>query len=132
MPKTKTNAARILDAAGIHYELREYEVDEDDLIGATLGSYRVLGVIGKGGMGRVYLAEHILLGRRVALKLLRSEYAAKRDAVARFFQEARAVSRIRHKNIVDVTDFVELPGGRTFIVMEFLEGATLGDMFRRH
>jgi eukaryotic-like serine/threonine-protein kinase len=104
---------------------------EEELLGKTLGSYRVLSVLGKGGMGQVYLGEHIKLGRRVALKILRPEFAAKRDAVARFFQEAKAVSRIRHKNIVDVTDFVEDPDGTTFIVMELLEGMTLGEKFRR-
>ena len=104
---------------------------EEELLGKTLGSYRVLSVLGKGGMGQVYLGEHMKLGRRVALKILRPEFAAKRDAVARFFQEAKAVSRIRHKNIVDVTDFVEDPDGTTFIVMELLEGMTLGEKFRR-
>src|SRR5207237_688440 len=71
------------------------------------------------------------LGRKFALKVLRPEFAAKRDAVGRFFQEAKAVSRIRHKNIVDVTDFIEDSSHITFIVMEFLEGMTLGEMFRR-
>jgi serine/threonine-protein kinase len=103
----------------------------EHLLGRTLGSYRVLSMLGRGGMGQVYLAEHIKLGRRMALKLLRPEYAVKRDSVARFFQEAKAVSRIRHKNIVDVTDFVEEADGTTFIVMELLEGMTLGDKFRR-
>ncbi|HET6610612.1 MAG TPA: protein kinase [Kofleriaceae bacterium] len=94
----------------------------EDRLGKTLGSYRLVEVIGKGGMGSVYRAEHIKLGREVALKLLRADYAERRDSVARFFQEARAVNRIRHRNIVDVTDFVELEDGTTFIIMELLEG----------
>jgi eukaryotic-like serine/threonine-protein kinase len=102
----------------------------EDAIGRILGSYKLLQVIGRGGMGRVYLAEHVRLGRRVALKLLRPEYAVKRDAVARFFQEAKAVNKIRHRNIVDVTDFVELDDGTTFIIMELLEGASLGKLYR--
>jgi serine/threonine-protein kinase len=106
--------------------------DEDEaLLGKVLGSYRLLAVIGRGGMGRVYLAEHVKLGRRVALKLLKPEYAARRDSVARFFQEARAVNTIRHRNIVDITDFVELPDRTTFIIMELLSGANLGELVRR-
>jgi serine/threonine-protein kinase len=101
-----------------------------DSVGRVMGNYRLLELIGKGGMGWVYRAEHIKLGRPVALKLLRPEYSARRDSVARFFQEARAVNRIRHHNIVDITDFVELDGGTTFIIMELLEGASLADLAR--
>jgi serine/threonine-protein kinase len=106
--------------------------DEGELVlGQVLGSYRLLALIGRGGMGRVYLAEHVKLGRKVALKLLKPEYAAKRDSVRRFFQEARAVNTIRHRNIVDITDFVELPDARTFIIMELLSGSNLGELVRR-
>lgn len=100
-------------------------------LGQTLGSYRILELIGKGGMGFVYRAEHTKLGREVALKLLRPEFAKRRDAVTRFFQEARTVNRIRHINIVDVTDLVELPDGTTFIIMELLHGESLGRWARR-
>ncbi|MBP6630555.1 MAG: protein kinase [Kofleriaceae bacterium] len=99
-------------------------------VGHTFGSYKVLELIGKGGMGYVYRAEHTKLGREVALKLLRADYAKRRDAVARFFQEARTVNRIRHRNIVDVTDLVELPDGTTFIIMELLRGQSLGRWVR--
>jgi serine/threonine-protein kinase len=95
-------------------------------LGEVLGSYRIIDVLGRGGMGFVYRAEHVKLGREVALKLLRADYAKRRDAVARFFQEARTVNRIRHRNIVDVTDFVELDDGTTFIIMELLRGQSLG------
>ena len=106
--------------------------DEGELVlGHVLGSYRLLALIGRGGMGRVYLAEHVKLGRKVALKLLKPEYAAKRDSVRRFFQEARAVNTIRHKNIVDITDLIELPDGRAFIIMELLAGSNLGELVRR-
>ncbi|HLL21770.1 MAG TPA: serine/threonine-protein kinase, partial [Kofleriaceae bacterium] len=104
--------------------------DEPERVGVQLGSYKVLELLGKGGMGYVYRAEHSKLGREVALKLLRSDYARRRDAVARFFQEARTVNRVRHRNIVDVTDFVELDDGTTFIIMEFLRGQNLGKWAR--
>ncbi|MEZ4398881.1 MAG: serine/threonine-protein kinase [Kofleriaceae bacterium] len=98
----------------------------DERVGMVLGTYRLLELIGKGGMGFVYRAEHTKLGREVALKLLRSDYARRRDAVSRFFQEARTVNRVRHRNIVDVTDFIELDDGTTFIIMELLRGKSLG------
>jgi serine/threonine protein kinase len=98
----------------------------EDRVGQTLGAYRLLELIGKGGMGFVYRAEHARLGREVALKVLRADYAKRRDAVSRFFQEARTVNRIRHRNIVDVTDFIELDDGTTYIIMELLRGKSLG------
>ena len=103
----------------------------DPNIGKELGSYRILSLIGAGGMGQVYEAEHIRLGRRVALKLLRPEYAAKRDAVHRFFGEARAVNAIGHENIVDITDYVEADTGETFFIMELLQGSDLSHFLRK-
>ena len=100
----------------------------DELLGEVLGSYRLLSVVGEGGMGVVYLAEHIELGRKVALKLLRPEYSVRKDAVRRFFQEARAVNRIGHDNIVDITDLVKLKTGHTFIIMELLQGEDLAEI----
>jgi serine/threonine protein kinase len=99
-------------------------------IGAVLGTYRLAELLGKGGMGYVYRAEHVKLGREVALKLLRGDYARRREAVLRFFQEAKTVNRVRHRNIVDVTDFVELDDGTTFIIMELLRGQSLGKWAR--
>jgi serine/threonine protein kinase len=104
--------------------------DPDNRIGTVLGSYRVSELLGKGGMGYVYRAEHTKLGREVALKLLRTDYAKRKDAVARFIQEARTVNRIRHRNIVDVPDILELEDGTTCIVMELLRGQSLGKWAR--
>ncbi|MFT3695227.1 MAG: protein kinase [Kofleriaceae bacterium] len=104
--------------------------DPDIRIGQTFGTYRLHELLGKGGMGYVYRAEHTKLGREVALKLLRADYARRRDAVNRFFQEAKTVNRVRHRNIVDVTDFVELDDGTTFIIMELLRGTSLGKWAR--
>jgi serine/threonine protein kinase len=81
-------------------------------------------------MGCVYRAEHTKLGREVALKVLRADYARRKDAVARFFQEARSVNRIRHRNIVDITDLVELEEGIVFIIMELLDGVSLTQLMR--
>lgn len=103
---------------------------EDYPIGTVLGTYKLAELLGKGGMGYVFRAEHVKLGREVALKLLRGDYAKRRDAVLRFFQEAKTVNRVRHRNIVDVTDFVELPDGTTFIIMELLRGQSLGKWAR--
>ncbi|MFN0250120.1 MAG: serine/threonine-protein kinase [Kofleriaceae bacterium] len=93
--------------------------------GTILGSYRLIEVLGQGGMGVVYLAEHTKLGRRVAVKMLRSEYSENPQAVHRFFAEARAVNKISHQNIVEITDFVENPGSDNYYIMELLNGRTL-------
>jgi serine/threonine protein kinase/HD-like signal output (HDOD) protein len=100
------------------------------LIGQTLGSFRVLGLVGEGGMGQVYQAEHVLIGRKAAIKVLSSEVASDQDVVSRFFTEARAVNDIRHPNIVEVTDFGHF-GSQPYIVMELLEGETLEDRIVR-
>jgi serine/threonine-protein kinase len=94
----------------------------------VLGAYRLQGLLGEGGMGRVFRAEHTALGRPVALKMLREDYASHPDAVARFFNEARVVNRIRHENIVEITDFIEQPGGENYYIMELLEGRSLADV----
>ncbi|MBL9017894.1 MAG: serine/threonine protein kinase [Myxococcales bacterium] len=107
-----------------------YGDEGDERIGGVFGSYKITELLGKGGMGYVYRAEHVKLGREVAIKLLRTDYAKRRDAVSRFVQEARTVNRIRHRNIVDVPDIVELEDGTTFIVMEFLRGMSLGKWAR--
>jgi len=96
--------------------------------GTVLGSYRLIEIVGEGGMGRVYLAEHTRLGRRVALKMLRSEYARKPNAIKRMFAEARAVNQINHENIVEVTDFIEEEGKDNYYIMELLKGQSLGDL----
>ncbi len=99
--------------------------EEPDLVGAILGSYRILGELGSGGMGTVYRAEHVVIERRVALKVLRNELTAERELVARFVNEAKAASAIRHPGIVDVLDFGYANDGRAYFVMELLEGESL-------
>jgi serine/threonine-protein kinase len=99
------------------------------LIGQIVGDrYRVLRKIGEGGMGEVYLAEHIYIEKKVALKLLRAEVLSNPEAVARFRQEARSASSIGHENIIEIDDFGALPDGRVYMAMEYLEGKALNDL----
>jgi tRNA A-37 threonylcarbamoyl transferase component Bud32 len=98
-------------------------------VGRVFGNYVVRDVLGEGGMGEVFLAEHQRLGRKVALKRLKERYAKNRQAVKRFVDEAWAIGQIQHANIVKVTDFV-LGEQDVYYIMELLEGATLADELR--
>jgi serine/threonine protein kinase len=102
----------------------------DSLLGTFIGNYRLTSVLGEGGMGRVYLAEHPGIGSRVAIKVLSEECTRHPELLDRFFAEARAVNLIRHENIVSVLDLAVLPDGRPFIVMEFIDGHTLAHHVR--
>jgi eukaryotic-like serine/threonine-protein kinase len=93
--------------------------------GTEIGAYRIVDLLGTGGMGQVFLAEHKKLGRRVALKLLLPEFAGNREVISRFFHEARAVNQINHQHIVEIVDFVEDPGGFNYFIMELLDGRDL-------
>jgi serine/threonine-protein kinase len=94
-------------------------------VGAELGSYKLVSVVGQGAMGAVYKARHTLLGREVAIKFLKPEYATRPDVVQRFFREARVVNEINHEHIVEVTDFVADATGVAYLVMELLNGRSL-------
>jgi serine/threonine protein kinase len=97
----------------------------DELIGTTVGSYRIARLLGKGGMGAVYLAKHPGIGSQVAVKFLHPRFSGDRNHVERFFNEARAVNLIGHENIVKTLDFSVTPGGRHYFVMEYLRGRPL-------
>ena len=95
-----------------------------DLTGKTLGAYRVLEPLGRGGMAEVYKGYHPLLDRYVAIKVLLSHLVSDSQFVERFQREAAAVARLRHSSIVQVHDF-GIYEGITYMVMEFIQGATL-------
>lgn len=99
--------------------------------GQSIGNYRILSKIGTGGMGAVYLAEHPLIGKRVALKVIHRELAGNREVVQRFFQEARAVNTIGNEHIVEIHDFGVSPEGDHFYIMEYLDGRTLSSILSR-
>ena len=98
--------------------------EDSGLVGRTLGAYRVLEVLGSGGMGQVYLAEDPRLGRRVALKVLSPETASQSEKIARFEREAKAVAQLSHPGIVMLHSIEEADGQR-FYTMEYVEGETL-------
>src|SRR5438034_5493792 len=95
------------------------------------GRYRVIKTLGEGGMGTVFLAEHALIKRRVAIKVLHSELAADADVVERFMNEARAAGTLGHPNIVESTDMGFLSQHVPYIVFEYLEGTLLTDEIYR-
>ncbi len=105
----------------------------DALFGQVLADrYRILDLIGKGGMGKVYLAEHVALGKRVAVKVLNPAYTNRPDQVKRFLREAQAASTIGHENVIDITDFGEMPNGQVFFAMEYLQGDDLGKLLKKN
>ncbi len=104
----------------------------DALIGTEVLGYRLKGKIGQGGMGIVYEGEQPVIGKRVAVKVLRPEIAENPEQMKRLVAEARAVNAVGHRGIIDVFGYGQLPDGRQCIVMEFLEGESLADALTRH
>ena len=97
----------------------------DELIGRIIGSYRVVRMLGKGGMGAVYMGEHPVIGSKVAIKFLHPQYAHDDKIVDRFFTEARAVNVIGHDNILRILDLNITEDDRHYFIMEFLHGRPL-------
>jgi serine/threonine-protein kinase len=96
-----------------------------------IGQYRIVRTLGAGGMGTVYLGEHLLLGRRAAIKTLQPSLSSHREIVDRFFNEARAISAISDPGVVQVFDFGYHVDGTAYIVMEYLEGESLATRLGR-
>src|SRR5882762_7578359 len=95
-------------------------------IGQVISSkYKLLRLLGDGGMGSVYEAEHLRLGTRVALKILHADLARKAGLIDRFLQEARVSAQIRSPHVVQVTDVESTPEGIAYLVMELLQGEPL-------
>jgi serine/threonine protein kinase len=100
-------------------------------VGQTIGNYRITAKLGEGGMGVVFLAEHPVIGRKVALKAIHPELSRNPEVVSRFMTEAKSVNQIGNEHIVDVMDFGTTPQGEFYFIMEFLQGESLSDRLRR-
>jgi eukaryotic-like serine/threonine-protein kinase len=122
-PATPSQAAKPSDGGPA-------EQDLPDLTGKTLGDYRVLRLLGQGGMGQVYLAEQVSLKRQVALKLLKSDLAANKTSLQRFLQEAHSVARVTHANIVQIYNVGEADGLH-YMALEFVEGRNLREYLEK-
>ena len=103
----------------------------DPLVGTQVGDYLIQGFVGSGAMGIVYRASHEIIGKTVAIKVLKPEISDDPEMVARLVREARTVNAIRHPGIVDVFGFGNLPSGQPYIVMDLLEGEPLDHWIRR-
>ncbi len=103
----------------------------NDLVGSILAErYHVLKLLGEGGMGQVYLAEHVKMGRRSAVKVMHPSMVQNADAIGRFNREAANASRINHPNVAGIYDFGETSDGLVYLAMEFIEGQTLTDLLK--
>jgi serine/threonine protein kinase len=130
-----TSLDRLASGGISESSVAHHKIHPDNLslsvIGTSIGNYQIQRLIGEGGMGKVYLAEHPGIGRQAAVKVLTPSDAADPQIVSRFITEARAANSIRHPNIVDIYDSGVLEGGTPYIVMEFLNGETLKDALAR-
>ena len=107
-------------------QLGTQALDPDLEPGQVVGEYQVEGKLGQGGFGSVFKAVHPLIGKVVAIKVLARKYSVDQEMVSRFIAEAKAVNQIRHRHIIDIFSFGQLPGdGRHYYVMEYLDGETL-------
>jgi eukaryotic-like serine/threonine-protein kinase len=137
------SALKICPQCGTEYELDQRFCPKDgstlrmpeasgDLVGNIVADrYHVLRKLGEGGMGQVYLAEHVKMGRKSALKVMRPNMVADADAISRFNREASNAARINHPNVAAVYDFGETSDGIIYLAMEFVEGEPLTDLLQR-
>ena len=104
---------------------------EDNLVGKQVGNFLITKLLGRGGMGAVYLAGHPRIGRQVAIKVLASALASNPRALARFVSEAQLLTRLKHPNIIEIYDFGSLDDGSLYYIMEVLDGQELRDLMRQ-
>ena len=103
-----------------------------DLVGSVIaGNYHIEKKLGEGGMGAVYLGQHVKMGRKSAIKVMTQSMAHDPDAIARFNREATNAARINHPNVCAIYDFGETPDGTIYLAMEFIEGESLSDLLER-
>jgi putative nucleotidyltransferase with HDIG domain len=126
----QNSSDELLDSAGVSDE-RLPVGRSTNMAGRVFGGYRLVTPMRSGGMGTVYYAEHTLIGRRAAIKILHPEVSRDPQVLARFLIEARAANDIRHPNVVEITDIGE-SGDVHFIVMSFLDGETIGERLERN
>ena len=138
---TAANAAQIKEAAivfvigsaaSIYGTHTIYSLRSEAFKAKQFGQYHLKQLIGKGGMGEVYLAEHQLLKRPCAIKLIRPGQGADPVAIARFEREVRATAKLSHWNTVTIYDYGRTDDGTFYYVMEYLQGLTLADLIRKH
>ncbi|MGC8926579.1 MAG: protein kinase domain-containing protein [Myxococcota bacterium] len=111
---------------------RLVESVNDNLLGTILDKrYKVIEKIGEGGMGKVYKAEHIVLSKPFAIKVINPELVQREDSLKRFINEAKVTSKIGHPNIIEITDFGKTPTGSFIFVMEYIRGKTLYDLLNQ-
>src|SRR5215468_2524118 len=104
------------------------ELKTDPLVGKVLADrYRLDALLGEGGMGKVYAGEHVLMRKKLAIKILHRELTKVPEVVKRFEREAMAAANIDHPNVAAATDFGKLPDGSVFLVLEFVQGKSLRD-----
>jgi serine/threonine protein kinase len=130
--KTPAELAASLIGEGVLTRFQAEKLLDGRWRGFTIsGKYRLLATLGTGGMGQVYLCEHILMGRKVALKVLPRSQASDPASLARFYREARAVARLDHPNIVRAHD-IDHEDKLHFIVLEYVDGCNLHDFVRKN
>ena len=106
---------------------------QGDLVGSVVHEkFHVMKKLGEGGMGAVYLAEHVKMGRKVALKVMNPGMHQDADAIARFNREAKNASQLNHPNVCAIYDFGETPEGMIYLAMEFIEGSSLSGVIEKN
>ena len=145
MTVSRESGQRVCPECGAHTEALNCPIDGEmtlvaakkeptaaDRVGQLIaGRYKIQAVIGQGGFGAVYRAQHSATGDLVAIKVLRTDVQGAQDVVARFRQEAKQTSKLKHPNTVRVFDFGQMDDGNLFLAMEFLEGRTLSELLRK-